>query len=100
MFGRIHMLGLLWSEMLLASPVLPPKSASREASRPLALAGKICYRRRLLQGAGGAQLRSVGLCEPERICYRIAAWCGRLDGEMSSSGEIGRGIDHKSGRGA
>jgi acyl carrier protein len=35
----------------------------------------------LLQGAGGARLRSVGVGKPERICYRIEAWCGRLDDE-------------------
>jgi acyl carrier protein len=46
----------------------------------------------LLQGAGGAQLRCVCVGEPEPICYRIAARCGRLDGERRpparSAGEL------------
>jgi acyl carrier protein len=35
----------------------------------------------LSQGAGGADYRSAGVGEPERICYRIKSRCGRPDGE-------------------
>ena len=43
---------------------------------------KICYRRRLSQGAGGAHHRSVSVGDPERICYRIRrgadCWMARV----------------------
>ena len=56
-------------------------SARRDGPlRPLALAGKICYRRRLLQGAGGAQFEASAPANPNESV--TASWRG-ADGRMA-----------------